>query len=308
MELFGEYRWYFIAVFSIGVILFVFLRLYLRRFQNRGSGFIKKVRRFDAVRPRKGSKSMVANQREEALENFHSRFSIVKRTVLFLFVFVWLLLLVFPLFNKVSAAAISIFAAVITVIVGTAARPFVENFIAGIVITFSRQLRTGDTVTIDDAYGTVEDISMTHTIIKLWNWKRYIIPNSRMLNKELVSFTTKDSFIWTHVEFYVAYDAPLEVVRQLATETAQHSSYNGGSELPSFWVMEMEKDAVKCWIAAWTKSPADSWYLKIDIRNKLIEKLQQHNIRCHMAQVQHSGTIPVTLHNQEAKKKRPPEY
>ncbi len=289
MDIFGEYKWYFITVFSVGVVLFVILRLYLRRFQNRGSGFIKKVRRFDAVRLKKGSKSMVASQREEALENFKSRFSIVKRTVLVLFVLVWLLLLVFPLFDKVSAAAISIFAAVLTVIVGTAARPFVENFIAGIVITFSRQLRTGDTVTIDDAYGTVEDISMTHTIIKLWNWKRYIIPNSRMLNKELVSFTTKDSFIWTHVEFYVAYDAPMELVKKLAVETAQQSIYNGGSESPSFWVMEMEKDAIKCWIAAWTKSPADSWYLKIDIRNSLIEKLQQNNIRCHMAQVQFAG-------------------
>lgn len=292
MEIFGEYTWYFITVFGIGVILFVILRLYLRRFENRGSGFIKKVRRFDAVRVKKSSKSVVASQREEALESFQSRFSIVKRTVLVLFVLVWVLLLVFPLFDKVSAAAISIFAAVLTVIVGTAARPFVENFIAGIVITFSRQLRTGDTVTIDDAYGTVEDISMTHTIIKLWNWKRYIIPNSRMLSKELVSFTTKDSFIWTHVEFFVSYDAPMQKVKELAIESAQKSPYNGGTELPTFWVMEMDKDAIKCWIAAWTKSPADSWYLKVDVRNGLIEKLQQHNIRCHMAQVQFAGKFP----------------
>lgn len=292
MTFFIIHKWYFVVVAVVGSVLFVLLRLYLQRFQTRGSGFIKKLRRFDSVRPKKGSKQLVSDQREQALENFESRFSIVKRTVLVVFVIVWLLVLVFPLFDKVSAAAVSIFAAVLTVIVGTAARPFVENFIAGIVITFSRQLRTGDTVTIDSAYGTVEDISMTHTIIKLWNWKRYIIPNSRMLNKELVSFTTKDSFIWTHVEFFVSYDAPMDRVRELALSVALASVYNGGAEPPSFWVMDLEKDAIKCWIAAWTKSPADSWYLKIDLRNGLVARLQENNIKCHLSQVNYQESRP----------------
>ena len=85
MTFFIIHKWYFVVVAVVGSVLFVLLRLYLQRFQTRGSGFIKKLRRFDSVRPKKGSKQLVSDQREQALENFESRFSIVKRTVLVVF-------------------------------------------------------------------------------------------------------------------------------------------------------------------------------------------------------------------------------
>jgi small-conductance mechanosensitive channel len=173
-------------------------------------------------------------------------------------------------------------AAILAAVIGIAARPFLENLISGIVITFSRQFRTGDTVLIDGKdYGTVEDITITHSVIKLWDWKRLIIPNGKMLNKELVSYTTKDSYIWASTEFWVAYDSDIDKVRSIAIDVASDSKYLATRERPKFWVMALEKDGIKCWVCAWTKSPTDSWYLKIDVRQKLIKKLQEHGIQPH---------------------------
>ena len=41
---------------------------------------------------------------------------------------------------------------------------------AGVVIAFSQPLRIGDTVLIEGNWGKVEDISLTYSIIRIWDW------------------------------------------------------------------------------------------------------------------------------------------
>ena len=166
-------------------------------------------------------------------------------------------------------------------LVGFSAVLLLENLIAGVVITFSRQFRVGDTVLLEKDYGTVEDITITHTIIKLWDWKRLIIPNNQMLNREMVSYTTKDSYLWAYVEFWVSYDADILKVEEVALEAAQKSLHFAREGVPRFWIMEMAREGIKCWVAAWTKSPTDSWYIKIDIRTRLIQDFQKRGIKTH---------------------------
>ena len=159
------------------------------------------------------------------------------------------------------------------------------------VISFSKAVRVGDTVIIDDNYGTVEDISLNHTIIKLWNWKRLIIPSSKMLSKEVLSLTYHDSYVWVHISFYVSYDTSLEQVKQMAIEAVQESKNYVSRELPGFWVMEMEKDAYQCWVAGWTNSATKAWNLASDIRTGIAMKFQSNGIRAQRFNVDMSSEV-----------------
>lgn len=271
---------HFVLTLVIGFLLLQVIRRTLKSFEKKGTGFIDRLKFFEAVK----SKAHVKNakrQKEKALEGYTQRFSIIRRIILIVYVLVWILTLLTPLFGAISATFISLFAAAVAAVIGIAARPFLENLIAGVVITFSRQFRVGDTVLLDKEYGTVEDITITHTIIKLWDWKRLIIPNNQMLSREMVSLTIKDSYLWAYVEFWVSYDADILQVEEVALEAAEKSLHFAWEGVPRFWIMEMAREGVKCWVAAWTRSPTDSWYIKIDIRTRLIQEFKKRGIKTH---------------------------
>ena len=272
------------TVFIVGLLLLWIIRRSLRGIENRGTNFIQRLKVFEPIKTKKPGTKPPKSKRATALQSFSSRFTIVKRIVLITYVVIWLIVFVFPFFGNIPATAVSVFAAVIAAVVGIAARPFLENLIAGVVITFSRQFKTGDTVLIDDDYGTVEDITITHSVVKLWNWKRLIIPNNRMLNKEMISYTSKDSFIWTHIEFWVSYDADIDLVEKLALDIASKSEYKSGETGVKFWVMEMAKEGIKCWVTLWTNKPTNNWYAKIEIRHSLIKELKKHGMITHTVQ------------------------
>ena len=186
-----------------------------------------------------------------------------------------------PLLDKIPAALISFLFGTVTVMVGIAARPFIENVIAGVVLAFTQPLRIGDTVLIDDKWGKVEDISLTYSIIQIWDWRRYVIPNSQLLSKDFINYSLIDTYQWAYVEFWVSYEADLEQVKKLAMEATAASPAFVDYEDPSFWVMGMGKDGIRCWIAGWTDTPADGWALTHDIRTTLSMSLHRHGITCH---------------------------
>lgn len=227
-------------------------------------------------------------EREEQQQIIHgvrSRFTIIRRTLVITVLVIWSLALLLPFMGKLPSTMLSIIIAITTAVVGIAVRPLVENMISGIVISFSQQLRVGDTLMMDGQYGTVEDISITHTKIKTWDWKRYVIPNSRMLNKEFINLTLNDSLLWAYLEFSVSYDVDIEEVKTIAIDVASHSAHHNSQEPPQFWIRSMDKERVICWIAAWADSPAEAWNLKSDVATTLISIFREKGIMAHTSNV-----------------------
>lgn len=215
----------------------------------------------------------------KALKSVGKRFSIIRWgiiTCLLLFIFP---IAILPIINEVSAAAISLLAAIVAVIIGVAARSTLENLLAGIMLTLSGVIRESDTVIIGEHYGTIEDITWTHTVIKLWNWQRKLVPNSKFLGQEFLNLTIYDAYQWCHIEFWVAHDADLSQVKKIAIQSIESSSYMLNVEPANFWIMEMGKDGIRCWVAAWADSPGAAWELSHDTRTMLATQLHCIHIK-----------------------------
>ena len=280
MELEGK-QLYLVAITGISLVLFVWLRLWLKLMERRRAKRIEKLAQFDAIKTKAPIQAATGHSRKIALEGLETRFSIVRRTFLTIVIMVWAAAAIVPFTGKIPSTLITLAITAGAVIVGIAARPMVENFIAGFVLTFSKQFHTGDTVLLDNEYGTIEDITPTHTVIKLWDWRRYIVPNSGMLSKEVVNFSTRDSFLWAKIEFFVSHDADLEEVKAIAVQLAKQNRNLAGEEAPQFWVMGLDKEAVKCWLAMWAKSPAEAWSIRAEVGQALAKKLNEAGIMTH---------------------------
>lgn len=235
-----------------------------------------------------GSAGSDETKAKEQIEIFHRG---LKRVLIFSCILLLSLAIAIPYFPTLPAAFVSFFIGALTLVVGTAAKPAIENFISGVVLAFSRTINIGDTVLLDDQhYGTIEDLGYTHCVVRVWDWRRYVIPNTQMLTKSFLNYSLHDTFQLAYVEFRVAPDTDMDVVEKLCREIPKQSKYYAGYEEPELWIMGMEKDSILCWCGAWADSPSDAWMLRADTRNGLIKAFIKEGITTHSMRVVHEPT------------------
>ncbi|MCB2194017.1 MAG: mechanosensitive ion channel family protein [Deltaproteobacteria bacterium] len=112
-------------------------------------------------------------------------------------------------------------AGITAVVVGFAAKGTLANLVAGFSLAVYRPIRIGDKVNLEDQYGTVEDITLRHTIVRTWENKRLIIPNEKIDSMSLVNHSIIDPKILNRVEFGISYDTKIDLARRLILEEAQ---------------------------------------------------------------------------------------
>ncbi len=225
--------------------------------------------------------------RQHQIRRMESRFSITRRTIITLLLFAAGGIAALPYLGQLAPSVLPLLIAAVSVIIGIAAKPIIENITCGLVLCFGKLARIGDTVVIDDVYGVIENFTLTHSIIKRWDSLRYVVPNSSMMTKEFINYSLYDNNRWVHVEFWIDYNADLDLVERLGKESPQGSTYYAADrDEPRFWVAETTPQAVKCMVVAWATTPADGWMLSHDIRKALVKKLSAHGITTHMHHIQ----------------------
>ncbi|MEA2076245.1 MAG: mechanosensitive ion channel [Euryarchaeota archaeon] len=73
-----------------------------------------------------------------------------------------------------------------------------------------RPFRVGDVVELENEYGTIEDMALRHTVIRTWQNKRRIIPNSRISEETIINWTIGNLTVLWAVDFGISYDSDIE--------------------------------------------------------------------------------------------------
>ena len=273
---------YLAVVVSVG--LFVSLRVAgsLRRVQRLRSARVKARSRFDAMRTEGPTAYNQQVARDRALESIERQATVIYRAAIPTILVFTALLAGIPFLGDIPASVVTVVAAAVTVVLGIAGRPIIENAMAGLVLSGSKLVNLGDTIQINDIYGSVEDITPTHTTIKVWDWRRFIVPNAQMIQSSLYNYSLVDRFLWAKVEFWVSYEADLDRVREEAIRIAEQSRHFSGRETPECWAMEMGERGVRLWVAAWAATPSDGWMLTHDVRMRLTARLRELGVVPHL--------------------------
>jgi small-conductance mechanosensitive channel len=94
--------------------------------------------------------------------------------------------------------------AIAAAVIGFAARQVLANAIAGLVIAITQPLRIGDLVTFEDQTGTVEDISLTYTWLRMGSGARVIVPNERLAAGVLRNDSLGEATVALEVTVWIA--------------------------------------------------------------------------------------------------------
>lgn len=282
MEKFFSFPVFQITVTSIFVLIYIFMLLKVKATEIQKRKNIKKRQIHDAVETDSPSKDQIQDLKNMGLIGLEDRFTFIKKALPIVLFLIWASVMLIPYLGKIPTVYVSVIAAIISVIAGLSLRPFLENLFSGIVISFFKSIKVGDTVIIDGHYGLIEEIGLTYSVLKRWDWYRVVIPNTKLLQIEIQNLTMNDEYIWAYVEFFVSPKSNIAEIEAIAMKAVADSETFESDTPPSFWVMEMNKDSVKCWIAAWANNPSSAWELRNEIRKNLMTSFNEKNIDCHI--------------------------
>ncbi|RYG28784.1 mechanosensitive ion channel family protein [bacterium] len=78
------------------------------------------------------------------------------------------------------------------VAIGFAFKDIFQNFLAGIIILISRPFRIGDQIVVKSFEGTVEDIQTRATLLRTYDNRLVVIPNTVLFSEEVTVLTASD--------------------------------------------------------------------------------------------------------------------
>lgn len=123
-----------------------------------------------------------------------------------------------PYFSSLGNALFAS-AGVLAAVVGFASQKAFANIIGGIFILIFKPFRVGDSIEIASGKkGIVEEITLRHTVIKDYEFRRIVIPNSIMSDDTITNSSITDEKIRKQINIGIAYDADLELAEKIIQE------------------------------------------------------------------------------------------
>ena len=178
-------------------------------------------------------------------------------------------------FDSVRHYGVSLFASagVAGLVAGLAARPLLSNLFAGIQIAVAQPIRIDDSVQLENEVGSVEEVTSTYVVVRLWDLRRLIVPLTYFIEKPFQNWTREATRRIGAMSLHVDYTAPVERIRTKAIEIVQASPLWDGQDL-KLQVTEAHERTIELRVIASARTSGDAYDLACELREKLITFLQ----------------------------------
>lgn len=198
-----------------------------------------------------------------------------------------LLLYKIPEFEAIGVALFAS-AGIFAAIAGFAAQAAISNMFSGVMIVMFKPFRVNDHVVVGTNAGIVEDITLRHTVIRNYENRRLIIPNSVLANEVILNSDLVDEKVRLHFEIGVDYNSDLKLAKNLIREIALTHPLFADQRTPTeieqnveaipIKVINIDDSAIKLRAWIWTNNPEDSFDIKYDLFEMVKEAFDKNNI------------------------------
>jgi len=170
-------------------------------------------------------------------------------------------------------------AGITALVLGFAAKSTLANLISGLSLAIYRPFHIGDIVTLENEYGTVEDITLRHTIVRTWEYKRLIIPNEKIDSMTLINYSIIDPTMLCIAEFGVSYDTDIDFARRLMLEEANKCPHrNEQADEPWMRVIGHADFAIKLRLYVWVSNVNDLWLARFWLLENIKKRFDREGI------------------------------
>lgn len=181
-------------------------------------------------------------------------------------------------FESVRQYGVSIFASAgaAGLVLGFAARPVLENLIAGIQIALTQPIRIDDAVVIEGEWGWIEEIGSTYVVIRIWDWRRLIVPLSYFIQTPFANWTRESASIIGTVFLHADYSLPVDQMRAYLQELVKEIPLWDGNVVV-LHVTEATARTIELRALVSARNSSQAWDLRCAVREKLVAWIRDHH-------------------------------
>jgi small-conductance mechanosensitive channel len=180
-------------------------------------------------------------------------------------------------------------AGIAAVAVSFASQAALSNIIAGVFIVIFKPFRVNDRVTIKDTMtGIVEDITLRHTVIRNFQNRRVIIPNSIISDEVIVNSDLVETKVCQWIEMGISYNSDIDLARKIMIEEVEAHPFvidnrteeeieNGEPKIP-VRVVSLGESSVNLRAWAWGKDSADAFRMQCELLESIKKRFDKEGI------------------------------
>jgi small-conductance mechanosensitive channel len=178
-------------------------------------------------------------------------------------------------FDALRALGTSVLASagVAGIVFGIAAQRSLATLLAGLQISLTQPLRVGDVVVIEGEWGTIEEITLTYVVVKVWDLRRLVVPITRILESPFQNWTRAGSDIVGTVFLHADYRLPVDLVRrELERFVASRSEWD--RKVVGVQVTDASERTVQLRALVSSADAPKNWDLRCAVREHLLTFIQ----------------------------------
>ncbi len=180
-------------------------------------------------------------------------------------------------------------AGILAAIIGFASQAAFSNIISGIFILIFKPFRIGDILEFKDGLkGKVHDITFRHTVIKDFENKRIIIPNSVISNQTIINSSIEDEKIRKRINFSISYESNVDLAMQIIEEELTNHPFcldnrtgkekQTNSPKVEVLVLDLGDYAITILGIAWTANQLNAFKLKCEVLKSIKARFDKEGI------------------------------
>ncbi|MBD3615973.1 MAG: mechanosensitive ion channel family protein [Gracilimonas sp.] len=180
-------------------------------------------------------------------------------------------------------------AGLLAVAVGFASQAALSNVIGGLFIVLFKPYKISDRIQVrTDLSGVVEDINLRHTVIRNFENKRIIIPNSVISNEVLVNSNYEDNKICKWIDMGISYDSDVDKAKAIMKEEVlKHPLFidnrteeekEAGEEIVPVRVIMMGESSVNLRAWSWAEDPPSAFLMGCDLLESIKKRFDAEGI------------------------------
>ncbi len=178
-------------------------------------------------------------------------------------------------------------AGIFAVAIGFAAQHALGNVVSGIFIVIFKPFRINDRLSIQAHQGIVEDITLRHTVIRNFENRRIIIPNSLISNEIIVNSDFEDDKIVKWIDISISYSSDIDIAKNIMMEEVlahpmnldirtKENIENGVPEV-IVRVLNLADSAVNVRAWAWAKDADDAFVMSCDLIESIKKRIDKES-------------------------------
>ena len=160
--------------------------------------------------------------------------------------------------NVPLGAILGLFA-VIGVGIGFGLQNLTSNFISGIILLLERPVKVGDRLEISGVWGDVKHVNLRTTLIETPDGISVIVPNSKLLENEVINYSYGNPKIRLKVPVGIAYGSDCQKAAEVLVQVALDNKRVLSEPKPKAWFNEFGDSSLNFMLLFWIPNAVEKY-------------------------------------------------